>query len=203
MQLPTRAVLGLYLRLAVLLNLLFLLVYGGSNALATLRAAHWKLYFDWELGIPLVPALTPVYASIVLLFTLPLFCLDATGLRVLAKRMAWAIVLAGAVFLLFPAKLGHSWSVQADQLNLALQLIRSVDRPHNLFPSLHIALSTITVATVYHCLPRGGRALLGLWLLAIYASVLLVHQHHVLDVIGGALLAWLCYSFVQPAKTVA
>ena len=41
-----------------------------------------------------------------------------------------------------------------------------------------------------------GKALLGIWMIALVVSVLLTHQHHLADVLGGLLLALICEPLV-------
>ena len=69
--------------------------------------------------------------------------------------------------------------------------------PHNLVPSLHVATSALFIAVLYRSLSSVWiRAGLILWGMLLCASVLLVHQHHVLDVVSGLLLGYLCYRLV-------
>ena len=70
-------------------------------------------------------------------------------------------------------------------------LTRLIAGTHNLLPSLHVGLTLVIVLTVWpHSKPL-ARWLIGLWALGLGASTLLTHQHHVLDVLAGALLGWL------------
>ena len=65
----------------------------------------------------------------------------------------------------------------------------SMDRPYNLCPSMHIALRTVLAAHYgKHC--RGViRWLMNVWFVLIGLSTLLLYQHHVIDVVGGFVLA--------------
>jgi protein-tyrosine phosphatase len=69
-----------------------------------------------------------------------------------------------------------------------------MEYPHNLFPSLHIALCLI-VADIHARHSRGlVRFLLCLWFLLIGISTWLTWQHHLVDLAGGAMLAaFACY----------
>ena len=192
MRWPDRDTLRLYLLLGLALDALFVVVYLGLNLLTAHRDRRFRLHWDWELDIPLVQPMILVYGSILALFLLPLFCLDANGLKLLAKRMAAAIVAAGVVFLLLPAELGFSRDTDTGPLAGVFALLWAIDLPHNLFPSLHVALSGLVVGVLFWQSPTWGRGLLGLWLVAICLAVVLVHQHHVADVLGGLLLAWAC-----------
>jgi len=184
--------LRLYLLLGLGLDALFVVVYLGLNLLTAHRDGRFRLYWDWELDIPLVQPMILVYSSILALFLLPVFWLDPDGLKLLAKRMAAAILAAGTVFLLLPAESGFARGADTGRFAGMFALLWAVDLPHNLFPSLHVALSGLIVAALFRQSPAWARLLLGLWLVAICFAVVLVHQHHVVDVLGGLVLAWAC-----------
>lgn len=179
----------LYLYLGVLLSALFAAVYGGSNWFNSDRGHYFQLYFPWEFAIPFVPAMILVYFSLQLLFLLPLLHCDRNGLLVLAKRMAVAIPVAGIIFLLLPTQLGFARQQTTSIYASFYDLLYSLDRPHNLFPSLHVTLATLVIATLLRQVNGMLRWLYIAWLALLYLSVLLVHQHHVLDIAGGILLA--------------
>jgi membrane-associated phospholipid phosphatase len=192
------AVLWLYLKIMSGLYLLFAVVYGGSNYWAAQQATHYHLYWQWERTLPFVPAMIYVYFSIGLLFWLPLWVLDAPHLLRLGKAAALCMLAAGVCFVAWPASTGF---VGPELPQDALQAwiftrLHQFDHPHNTAPSLHIALSTLVLlACASGSLWRKG-ALLAWWMLIVLA-VLLVHQHHVLDVVSGALLGGLGYAWYR------
>ena len=187
-----------YLRYVILLDILFVAVYGGSGWLAAHRVVEpVDFYFGWELGIPFVPWLIYVYLSISVLFLLPLFALDETALGLLARRIACAVLISGVVFLLMPTHLGFPREVSISEQWLLFRIIYAIDPPHNLFPSLHVAYSTLIIAALIAHSPLTLRRLFLLWLGLICLSVVLVHQHHVLDVPGGLLVAWVSARLVK------
>lgn len=191
MRAPQRAEAVLYLRLTLLLSALFVLVYGGLNAYTARRTDVYQIYFEWELSLPLVAPLILVYLSLGPLLLLPLFYLDGSALKRLALRLGAAIVLAAGVFLILPGRLGFAREAEFGVFAPLFDIVHALDAPHNVFPSLHIALSALTLAALYPYHGRIARAGLGLWLAAMCVSVVLVHQHHVADVAGGlALAAW-------------
>lgn len=70
--------------------------------------------------------------------------------------------------------------------------IHTFDKPHNLFPSMHVAFAFILRWT-YHRHVRGlPRLLFHGWFLCVSLSTILVHQHHLVDLAGGLALAILC-----------
>jgi membrane-associated phospholipid phosphatase len=190
MRFPSREVLYWYLGLSFLLDLMFITVYGGSNWLNSHREAHYFFYASWELGIPLIPEMIFPYLSIGLFFLLPLLVLNKAQMITLAKRMAYAIIIAGIIFNLVPTELGFQRALKSSAVYPVFQLIYFLDQPYNLFPSLHITLSSVLLVML---LPRSEvwfRFVLLLWWLLLCLSVMLVHQHHLADIAGGLILAW-------------
>jgi membrane-associated phospholipid phosphatase len=75
--------------------------------------------------------------------------------------------------------------------------------PHNLVPSLHVDASILLIAALWRALPRAWiRAGLVLWGILLCATVVLVHQHHLLDVATGLLLGYLCFRLVYRRAAV-
>ncbi len=181
--------LKLYLYLGLGLTVLFAVVYGGSNWFNNDRLRYFRLYFDWELAIPFIPGMIFAYFSLQLLFLLPLLHCDRNGLLTLAKRMAVTIPVAGILFLLLPTQLGFARQGATSFYGSWYDFLYTIDRPHNLFPSLHVTLSTLVLASLLWRVNGMLLWLYGVWLVLLYLSVLLVHQHHVLDIVGGVVLA--------------
>jgi len=91
---PERRDVVVSLRWAVFLTVLFLAVYLGCNWITSQRAGPYRLWFDWELDIPFVPAMVRVYFSLFVGFFLPMFAL---------REPALTRMMQGASF----HKLGH------------------------------------------------------------------------------------------------
>ena len=188
---PGRDRVILYLRLVVLLDALFVAVYGTLNWLTSLRHDALKLFFDWETDIPFVPSMIGAYLSITALFFLPVFALDKDELRLLARRIALAIVISGLAYLLLPSRLGFDRPPHVPGYGPVFRLLYALDGPHNLMPSLHVAYSTLIIASVSRPVtPAWLRRLLSAWLAIICVAAVLVHQHHIVDVVGGMLVTW-------------
>ena len=168
-------------------------MYGGANWLSHQRSDVHHIYFEWEVSIPLIAPMVWVYASITPLMLLPVFYLDVSQLTKLAKRLALAMSIAMVVFIVYPGTIGYESTAD---LPSAIIVIRSIDLPYNVFPSLHVALSSIIMLHLNTAFGLRGRLFLILWLGALIASVILTHQHHVADVAGGLLLAYGCWRLV-------
>lgn len=141
------------------------------------------------------------YMSIDLFFVAgPFVCGHRAELRLLAKRISFVIIVAGAFFLLMPLRLAHGRPSIDGWMGTILGFLHSFDRPFNLFPSLHIALRTI-LAHLYAQHTKGPlRVVSHLWFSLIGFSTLLTYQHHVVDVAGGFGLAAVCF-YLFPSQS--
>jgi membrane-associated phospholipid phosphatase len=201
-ELPGFRKLQLFLVLSVVLVAEFMLVYGGMNWLTSQRNSAYQLYFDWELSIPLIPWMVYFYFSLNLLTALSLLVLSEQEIKRYAQGLGAAILGAGIIFWVVPTKLGF---VRLDPVPGYEEIFRRLhawDLPHNCFPSLHITLSALSVRVMMVRARPWFRGLLIFWMSLIAASVLLVHQHHLIDIAGGLLLAEACYRYVFLRKAV-
>lgn len=181
------------------LSLLFVFVYGGSNLLASQRTGLAQCYFGWELAMPFVPALIVPYLSLDLFFVSSFFlCADRFELRSHASRIALAILIAGVAFVLFPLNIGFERPEVSGWTAPLFQFLWWFDKPHNLAPSLHVALTSLLWPLYLRRFAR-LRFAIHTWFALMVVSPLLTLQHHVLDVVTGALLAQLCL-FVFPGR---
>jgi membrane-associated phospholipid phosphatase len=153
------------------------------------RQATAHLYADWELGIPFVPGAIAVYFSISLVFALPVLALDECGLSRMARAFAGCTCVAGVMFVAMPFRIGFERPPSVAGFESIYSALYRFDAPFNTVPSLHIAYSTLILWTLASgTASRPARLALVGWWLAICASVLLVHQHHVVDVVTGIAL---------------
>lgn len=196
---PSWAHLRFTILLSVVNTLWFVLVFGGADYLTARRSFRVPVHFAAELSIPLVPAMSLIYMSIYLLFlSAPFILRTRQEIRALVGTLAFLILCGGIGFLLFPAELAFE-TPQNDTLGMWAGLYHFADKlnlTYNLLPSLHVALSVACVSAFCSRASRMGRALLWLWAGTIAASTVLIHQHHVLDVATGWLLAIACTKFV-------
>lgn len=188
MNAPPAAVRAAFTRAALRLSALFALVFYGADAITELHSLRLRVHANWELAIPYWPAAYPLYLSV---FALPFVVLwlarDPAEVQRWERRMAAAIGVAGVAFVLLPAAPGYAPADAGAWQPWATFTGWAAGR-HNLLPSLHVALALIIVRTAWPRALPALRWLLGLWLAALVASVLLTHQHHLADVVAGVVL---------------
>jgi len=162
---PIRSALQTYLFYCAITTVLFVICYGGTNWLAAQRETHYRLYWEWELAVPLwTPAIWP-YFSINLLFLLPLFRLDAREMAWLGRRMIAATLIAGAIYYTFPTTVAFERLDISDGLNPAFSFLYVLALPYNCVPSLHVTYSSLVIVAVGRKAGTSLRLALGAWLL--------------------------------------
>ncbi|MBT0459884.1 phosphatase PAP2 family protein [Morganella morganii] len=176
-----------YLLWCIPVSVVFFTVYPLMNAYTAGRGSLYALWFPAELNIPFVPGFIWVYCSFYLIILMPVLFLPRREHRQLALTFIVMTLLGGVIFFLFPAQLGFVRQVPESPLYRTMYTtLFALDHPHNLVPSLHVAWSCAAVLAIIR---HTGRGLTLLFLLWLVLSVLLVHQHHVADVVTGLLLA--------------
>ena len=185
-----------HLRFAWLISLAgllwFILVYGGADAITAHRSFRVRVYFDTELKIPFVPEAAIVYMSIYPLFLAAPFILrKRREFIALAMTLNLEILVAGICFLLFPAQVAYP---PPTNFGLFPGLYHFADRlslTYNLVPSLHVALTASCIAVFAARTGTVWKTLFWIWASAVAVSTLLIHKHHVIDVMTGFMLAWI------------
>lgn len=168
-------------------------VYPACNWFTSQRSEHWNLFFNAELALPFYPEFVWVYMSMYLLFALPPFFLNVAQLRDLGRQLVGSTLFAGLVFLIVPSQLGFERQTpEGPALRAIYDGLFTVDLPHNMVPSLHVVFTALIILAIRDsCVGRvGWRGFWIAWLAVLCASTVLVHQHHLLDVVSGLLIAW-------------
>jgi membrane-associated phospholipid phosphatase len=170
----------------------FAVMYGGADYVTSRRSLRVPVHFHAELQVPFIAAAVWIYMSIYALFLMAPFVLRSPRRLIALGGSLAAVTAAGAVvFLLVPSELAFPSRAGAMAPGVTAQVYAFADRlnlHYNLLPSLHVAL-TVTCVAVYSVHARhGGRMLLWTWALAVAASTVLTHFHHVLDAASGFLL---------------
>jgi protein-tyrosine phosphatase/membrane-associated phospholipid phosphatase len=183
------------------LSVLFLVVYSGCNWITTRRGDVRTFYFSWEHAIPFVPLMILPYMSIDLFFVAAPFLFRTNReLQIFSRRIVAAILIAALCFLLFPLRFAFPRPQAEGWLGAIFDWFRSLDAPHNLLPSLHAAFCLL-LADVYARHLRGAWFYAAMtWFVLIGLSPLLTYQHHVIDIVGGFVLAGFCFYFFNESS---
>jgi membrane-associated phospholipid phosphatase len=172
-------------------------VYFGADWVTGLRIDRMRVHLAAELRVPLIPEFLLVYLSLDLLFLIAPFVLPSRAeIRALTFALFGVTSVAGVCFLLMPAELAYPAGGVEGFWSDLFALNRRIVLRYNLIPSLHVAMSTVTLAAYGTSRGAWTRILLAAWGGLIGLSTLLTHQHHVVDVVTGLLLGWAGYQWL-------
>ena len=173
-------------------------LYLSTNSLAETSHSYHRLYLECEKDIPQVPWMIIFYESYFLLVLLSFIrAKSPNSLRSLSITMMVSSAIACTIFLLFPGEMGFSRTDNIQGFEFLFEAMHIMDKPHNLYPSLHITFSTISAfALIKQTKHKLIHALLILWVFTISLSVILVHQHHLFDIATGFVLGCITLKFI-------
>jgi membrane-associated phospholipid phosphatase len=170
----------------------WLALYMGVNA-ATAGRSVAQPFLPGEARIPLVPAAYPFYAAVYLEILMPVLLARTRGAFFRAQAaIGAASLIAFALFLAAPMAYPRPVIAAPHGLEWMLRLEWAVDGPRCTFPSLHVATAVLLYLGLRDEAPRWRWPLLAL-AVGVGVSTVLVKQHFVVDVLGGALLAIGCW----------
>jgi membrane-associated phospholipid phosphatase len=191
---------GRYLLFLMAQYLVWLALYLGVNTITAGRAMG-RPFLPFEERIPFIAAAYPLYASVYLEVLLPLL-VARTRRAFLRTQLAvgLASLMAFAVFLAAPMAYPRPTLGLDSAFEAMLSAAWTVDGPRNTFPSLHVAIALLLYLGMRGEVPRWRVPLL-LLALGVCISTVLVKQHFIVDVLGGAVLALLAWRLTGALMT--
>jgi hypothetical protein len=195
---PGMSGLRLTLPLSYLFFKIFYSIYGGTSLLAKLRRPHLDFYFPWEMRLPFLPSWTLVYLTVPLLLLLTPFILRTwRSFMPFFLTLTVETLVAGVFFLAVPLAQAYPPRVASGILGGVFHMADRLNLDYNKLPSLHMAFA-VTAAVVFgrRC-GWLGRTLFSLWIVAVCASGMLIHEHQVLDLAAGLALGLAGVASVQ------
>jgi membrane-associated phospholipid phosphatase len=177
-----------FCRIALINLLLFIAAYGTANHFATFGQTN-KIYFDWEPNIALIDWMIVPYLSLIFLFLPHMFILNKDEARRLGMAFSFCTISAFSVFMIYPCQLGFERQIPAGNFAEIYDAVFLIDQPHNLFPSLHVSFAMLYLISIFSKLKLIWRTLFSGWILVVIASTFFTHQHHIIDIISGLILA--------------
>jgi hypothetical protein len=186
---PRGANLRKNLFLTGLFTLVFIVVYGGADILGASAEQRYQVALDFEAQIPFMPSMAVIYLSILpLMLLLPVVYNKPWELFPLFVVLSFEVLVGGALFLLFPTL--EIFPPRDSSANTLIFFVAdTLNLRYNNLPSLHVALSlTTAIAIAQRCGTWGRWFYLG-WGMLITVSSVLMHEHHIADVVAGSLLA--------------
>jgi len=211
---------GFHIALMAIISFFGLFGYETILLFAAKRGfTAWDPSSAWDFAVPALPWSVIVYLTLYLYSPLPILVAnrDERGRRelaFLAQGMILLFTISFAFFLLMPAEIVIRPQMEALISSMRplysdiYNVIYTVDRPFNSWPSLHVSQSLLIVLFCQRWLelradefPRRGACMTGLWVawVALSLSIVTTKQHFIWDMVtGGVLGALLWWFYILP-----
>ncbi len=181
---------------AVLVFVVFVVIYVGSDYVTSIRDRRLRVDFSFEQNLPFVPELILVYSSLYLMFlAMPFVLRSKREICCFVALMTLITGVAGLCFLVVPAEIRFEVPTRLGRVPSAFRVADSINLTYNLCPSLHVAYSVACAEVFRRKAPQRGW-LFHFWALAIAISAWLTYQHHLVDLVAGYVLSIVATSFV-------
>jgi len=133
------------------------------------------------------------YFSFYVFVLLAISCVVDKAYIQFVKATALCALVSHLVFMFFPTGVSRT-DVSVEYAPWLYQWLVSWDAPRNVLPSFHASISVLSACM----LGRGKKCALlrvgaWIWVVVIFWSALAIRQHHVLDLLSGALLGFVCW----------
>ena len=179
------------LLVAGLYYVLFSLVWSAAHELSDLWGRRLPLTFEWEAQIPFQLWILPLYFTLDLaVIAIPLLFRSAREALPPMGLFLIQVVIAAPFFVLLPIENAYTNDMATGVWGAYLFEplgMKNVSQ-WNQTPSLHVTYS-LTVATIVARRFGGPGAWLAFaWAIPVSISTMLVHEHHLICVVGGLIL---------------
>lgn len=178
---------------------IFLSVYSLADYLSGLSGFRIPAAFAFERRIPFLPAASIIYLSIIpLLFLANLIFPNPLRLLPLLATLSLEVLVAGVIFVFLPIEKIFPPRIVEGAWGYPFGIADFVNLDHNDLPALHVALSLSAVIAYGAVSNASARLFYYGWAAAIAVSALLMHEHHIADIVAGGVLAVLAMKTVYP-----
>jgi len=182
--------------LTIFTVLLWCVCYFGINIISRHRKTH-ILALPFEQNIPFVPFFVIFYMlTYVIIFMVIVVVKDIKDFRRTALAFILVIVVSSIFYLAYPVEAVRPNITNPDTIILKLlAFVYIIAEPYNLFPSLHIALTTLALLICFHFKRFVGYLLIP-FVTLITASTLFLKQHYIVDILLSIFFVSIVYYFV-------
>ncbi|MFA9467015.1 MAG: phosphatase PAP2 family protein [Velocimicrobium sp.] len=173
------------------------LVYSGSQQLMK-HAYHYNLTSAIDRRIPFAKEWVIIYLSCYTFWIFNYILISREGKEkwyrfVTADLMSRLI--CGVLFVLLPTTNIRPPVIGNDVFSVLVRFVYQMDMPTNLFPSIHCLVSWFCFVGIRKSekIPKWYKVFSCIFALLVCASTQFTKQHYLVDLIGGIVLAELCY----------
>lgn len=175
---------------ALSFQLCWLLLYGGADWLAARVPWRIEVGLAVESRIPFVPAAALIYLSMGCMLALLPFALRRwQELFPVWLGLCAQTAVAAVCFVALPVRTSFAPRAADGWAGAVFDLADALNLSNNFLPSLHVAYAVTAALALQAHVGIRGRFGLWIWAALVALSTLLMHEHHLLDVLAGALLA--------------
>lgn len=166
--------------------------YLASNAWGAVFGAR-NIQFSFEDGIPFVSNAVFAYLLAFPFLLITVFVIKKyNDFTVVFGIYAVIIFVSLAIFFQFPTTMVRPHAPESGIVGWLFGIMRKIDGPNNLFPSLHVSSVVFMALVNGYFLPK-SKWLSIMCAVLISISTLLIKQHAILDVLGGGILGFMGY----------
>ncbi len=170
----------------------------------------YNLATAFDNSIAFIPAMIVPYSWSLIVFVASFFMVRTSHqLSLLASRLIIATLLACVIFYIYPARFSFNRPLTTDWTALGYLFLSITDKPHNQLPSLHVSYALLLGVSLWNVLQArctayivAYRLILTLICSLIILSTVFTYQHHLLDIVGGFVLAGLVLLIVNKLQSV-
>jgi fatty acid desaturase/membrane-associated phospholipid phosphatase len=169
----------------------FLVFFGGANLLSGAIPWRVEVALPFEPTIPFLPAAALVYLTLNLMLAMAPFVLRTwRELVPFFTILVSETIIAAAFFIALPVRTTFPERYVEGAIGAAFSLADALNLERNFFPSLHVAFAFTAALAYAPKVKLPAQFLLHGWAAAIAVATVLMHEHHVVDVVGGIVLAF-------------
>jgi len=180
-------------------TLIFIVFYGGASFVSGLVPYRIRIDFPFEAQIPFIPQVGIVYLSTLMILACAPFILRRfEELFPLFIVLCVQTIIGAVIFIVLPVEPGYPPREPTGPLLGLFALADTLNLERNELPALHVAFAFAAAAAYQPKCSRWTGMAMWLWAAAIGISTLLMHEHHVLDMSAGILLAGVTMSAIYP-----
>ncbi len=143
--------------------------------------------------IPLIPEFIFFYILYFPLILIPFLIIkDNKNFLKIVKANIFIIVISDLFFILLPARIIRPELIVDNFSSYILNLIYVLDKPVNLFPSLHVSM-TFLAFLIISKFKKDLRIIILIAFILSALSTLFIKQHYLLDTLAGLVLGFISY----------
>lgn len=167
--------------------------------------AAYDLTTSWDRAIPFIPAFVLLYAGAFLQWVVGYTVIAHENESALYRAVGADIIakaICAIVFLAFPMTMQRPEVTGSGFFDFAMRVVYFFDAPTDLLPSIHCVESYIVTRCAFGLEkpPKWYKWVMCAFSLGVFASVLFVKQHVLLDIPAGILVAELGIRLVRPLR---